>query len=302
MWTISSLDDPIHHGSSHASASPSEHYIVHAKVPFATLLAGTDEQISKEVLEAFQQGERPARVALADFCSRLIGERFRKNLLVLEQHVYQFALEPLEYAGSPRRRKQSNFTGNHTPYILERSDFFCTEEDLVVTLRARVTAVSSTSFQDEKKIEGINQNSKTELELATAEILSKHLGPQNESFALNVMNHVACVVVQNRLRQVLAAQDAVAFIADGSILPRKSGANNAPMASPPAVPSEAPADSTMKQTLQVDLGLLRKFLRVNTQNENGNSNPNGFSITGMVIQKGITLIAGGGYHGKVRTC
>ena len=78
---------------------------------------------------------------------------------------------------------------------------------------------------------------------------------------------------QKAIREQLAGQGLVAFIADGAILPRKSGVDDTPMAS--AVPFESPVED-------------RVTLRL----------PNDRTITGLGIKRGITLIVGGGYHGK----
>ena len=78
---------------------------------------------------------------------------------------------------------------------------------------------------------------------------------------------------QKAIREQLAGQGLVAFIADGAILPRKSGVDDTPMAS--AVPFESPVED-------------RVTLRL----------PNDRTITGLGIKCGITLIVGGGYHGK----
>ena len=65
----------------------------------------------------------------------------------------------------------------------------------------------------------------------------------------------------------------MAFIANGSILPRESGVSNRPLKN--GTPFISP------KSLEVELNL-----------------PNKGKIKGMGIQKGITLIVGGGYHGK----
>lgn len=300
MWTASSLDDPVSHGLSLPLDSSSQYFLVHCQASFSSLLLNPgDEQRSNYILTAFEEGDRPARVALADFCSRKVVELFRKNLLTSENNNtnLKIALEPLDYAGS-RRKRQSNFTGSHTPYVLERTDIWSTDQEVNVMLRGHVTTAGQakpyTNSGGDEKI--ASEELKLELQKVAAELLTKFLGPQQELFAAEAMYHIACVVVQHRLRACLETKEAVAFIADGSILPRKSGANNAPMASPPAVPCEAPSDSTMKQTLQVDLGSLRQFLVARPVEDS--MKPTGFSVTGMIVSKGITLVAGGGYHGK----
>lgn len=79
---------------------------------------------------------------------------------------------------------------------------------------------------------------------------------------------------QKALRQLVVNQGCVAFIPDGAILPRLSGASDLPM--PNAVPFSSPP------TLRRSFALPRS----------------GRSIAGMAIPRGITLIAGGAYHGK----
>lgn len=78
---------------------------------------------------------------------------------------------------------------------------------------------------------------------------------------------------QQYIREELKKQEMVAFIADGSVLPRESGVSNRPLKD--GVPFHAP--ETMAVTLQL---------------------PHKGTLRGMGIKKGITLIAGGGYHGK----
>ena len=78
---------------------------------------------------------------------------------------------------------------------------------------------------------------------------------------------------QQYIRQKLPELGLCAFVADGSILPRESGVSSRPMKG--AVPFRAPRE------LAVTLDL-----------------PNRGKITGMGIPRGITLIVGGGYHGK----
>lgn len=78
---------------------------------------------------------------------------------------------------------------------------------------------------------------------------------------------------QLAIRQMLADRGLVAFVANGSVLPRESGVSSRPMKQ--AVPFQSPA------SMEVELIL-----------------PNKGALRGMGIPKGITLIVGGGYHGK----
>lgn len=78
---------------------------------------------------------------------------------------------------------------------------------------------------------------------------------------------------QQFIRRELDRLDLVSFVADQAILPRESGISSRPMKG--SVPFESP------QSLRVELNL-----------------PHHGPITGMGIPRGITLIVGGGYHGK----
>lgn len=78
---------------------------------------------------------------------------------------------------------------------------------------------------------------------------------------------------QEFLRQELKKHQLVAFVANHSILPRESGISQKPMKN--AVPFQSPASLETEFTL-----------------------PHRGKIKGMAIPQGITLIAGGGYHGK----
>lgn len=78
---------------------------------------------------------------------------------------------------------------------------------------------------------------------------------------------------QQTIRDKLPQLGLCAFVADGSILPRASGVSSLPMKD--AVPFRSP------QELSVTLDL-----------------PHRGKITGMGIRQGVTLIVGGGYHGK----
>jgi predicted ABC-class ATPase len=96
----------------------------------------------------------------------------------------------------------------------------------------------------------------------------------------DVEHFVACIENQEFMRAQLDKKGLVAFVADGSILPRQSGATDKPMDASEAVPFQSP------DALRVTLAL-------------ANDTPEAHSHTsGMGIPKGVTLIVGGGYHGK----
>jgi predicted ABC-class ATPase len=92
--------------------------------------------------------------------------------------------------------------------------------------------------------------------------------------ATAIEHHVQTVEDADWLRQNLVERGLVAFIPDGAILPRRSGVDDQPL-SAEAVAFQSP------ETLRVEFTC-----------------PNRGLITGMGIPVGVTLIVGGGYHGK----
>ena len=94
---------------------------------------------------------------------------------------------------------------------------------------------------------------------------------------------VDCVDNQETLRAQLDASGLVAFIADGATLPRVSGASDRPLSGENAKPLIAP------DSLRVSLPIPHPVFQHGRTTQ---------SLTGLGIPKGITLIVGGGYHGK----
>ncbi|HAS6999193.1 TPA: ABC-ATPase domain-containing protein [Vibrio parahaemolyticus] len=88
-----------------------------------------------------------------------------------------------------------------------------------------------------------------------------------------MVKHCQVVEDQSALREQLEAHNLVAFVANGSVLPRIAGNCDLPM-------KEA-VEFTAPESLQVTLHA-----------------PNKGYITGLGIPQGITLIVGGGFHGK----
>jgi predicted ABC-class ATPase len=87
--------------------------------------------------------------------------------------------------------------------------------------------------------------------------------------------HVEVVEDARALRAQLSGRGLVAFVADGSSLPRRTGADDRPLAADRAVPFRSPES-------------LRVVLEA----------PNAGDVPGMGIPVGVTLVAGGGFHGK----
>ena len=86
--------------------------------------------------------------------------------------------------------------------------------------------------------------------------------------------HVTAHLDAQHLRAQLPQRGLVAFVADGAVLPRASGHRDEPLAHG-AVPFESP------QQLRVELEL-----------------EDGSTVSGMGIPEGVTVVVGGGYHGK----
>ncbi|CAA9480836.1 MAG: Isopentenyl-diphosphate Delta-isomerase [uncultured Rubrobacteraceae bacterium] len=86
--------------------------------------------------------------------------------------------------------------------------------------------------------------------------------------------HVEAVEDAEDLRRRLPGLGLVAFVADGAVLPRESGASDLPLGDG-AVPFRSPEEYRVSVEL-----------------------PNGGTVSGMGIPEGVTLIVGGGFHGK----
>jgi predicted ABC-class ATPase len=90
-----------------------------------------------------------------------------------------------------------------------------------------------------------------------------------------VWRHLTTVEDARDLRSRLPDLGLVAFLADGAILPRRSGVDERPLPTDRAVPLRTP------EALRVGVDL-----------------PHAGLVTGLGIPRGVTLVVGGGYHGK----
>jgi len=106
-------------------------------------------------------------------------------------------------------------------------------------------------------------------EIVDASLLAENVDAQ----ALD--RHIATAVDAEHLRNQLESMELVAFVADGAVLPRASGTSDQPLPADKAITFSAP------DSLAVEIEL-----------------PHAGRIRGLGIGKGITLITGGGYHGK----
>jgi predicted ABC-class ATPase len=90
-----------------------------------------------------------------------------------------------------------------------------------------------------------------------------------------IIRHIEVCEDQDFIRNILREKKIVSFIRNGSILPRKSGISDSPLDASEAVAFKSP--------LQLEITLKA---------------PNAGKITGMGIPPGVSLIIGGGFHGK----
>jgi len=149
--------------------------------------------------------------------------------------------------------------------ILERSAIRATEEGLDVRLEIGLPAYG-------RRIVAREAEEMLFLELPRIVRNAVLFDPESSD---HLSEHVESAVNQAALAAQLEARGLVAFIADGSVLPRESGTSQLPMDADKVVLFE----SCDEFRVALDL-------------------PSGDSITGMGIPEGVTVIVGGGYHGK----
>jgi len=188
-----------------------------------------------------------SRIALQDFLVRQVSKQFEQ---------YNFKAKGSGKSGllSISRCGQA---------VLERSACQITESGLIVRFHVGFPAFGRT----------INAG---ELDKILFEFLPRCM--ENSLFyarldAKKVESAVYLAEDQEALRHILKEEKLVAFVANHSILPRKSGVSDLPMTD--SVPFVSPA--SMERTFEL---------------------PHRGKISGMAVPEGITLIVGGGYHGK----
>ena len=148
--------------------------------------------------------------------------------------------------------------------------------------RSSVTIDPSTGIVEARFTVGLPAAGRSCLGAFAADILLNNL-PRYVHSALKwqsldseaVYNHVCVVEDTDSLRNQLEGHGLIAFVGNGAILPRKSGASQEPLDASKAVPFQTPAAYAVQ--------LVR---------------PNAGPIVGMGIPRGISLIVGGGFHGK----
>lgn len=145
----------------------------------------------------------------------------------------------------------------------------------------RTAVVLDSDAVEARFVTGLPAKGRRVLGLQAAEMLCQDL-PEVIDRALlfealdegELRRHLETVEDADALRDQLAGRGLVGFVADGAILPRRSGVDPRPL-------REGAVEFRSPDSLRVTL-----------------DRPNGNPITGMGVPQGVTLIVGGGYHGK----
>ncbi|KAJ1513223.1 hypothetical protein HMI55_005797 [Coelomomyces lativittatus] len=207
---------------------------------------------------------------IASFPSFLFENKIRKRAFAdyLHRHFSRIIQQQnqLDTRSSSREGPKSGLWGilKPSPYVLERSAMTVTDEGFIVNFQLSLPGFG-------RKIDG------RLCKFAVIQTLPNLIQSSFmvSSHSLDTMkSFVECIEDQDALRNMLGKQnDFVAFIADGSILPRASGDSSLPLKT--GIPWKSP------ETLACEFDL-----------------PNRGKIRGTGLRRGITLILGGGYHGK----
>ncbi|ORT52498.1 isopentenyl-diphosphate delta-isomerase (plasmid) [Vibrio sp. qd031] len=161
--------------------------------------------------------------------------------------------------------KQDNLISIATtgPVVLDNSAVLFTEQGIELRFRIKLPA-------DGRLILG-----KKAVNLITFHLpkIIRKVTLERELDMVEFKQHCQIIDEQEWLRDQLQSKGLVSFVANGSTLPRESGDSYLPMKN--AVTFVSPAE--LEHTFEL---------------------PSGESITGMGIPTGVTLIVGGGFHGK----
>ena len=149
------------------------------------------------------------------------------------------------------------------PEILERSAVFFDQNTLELRFRYGLPAEGSRTDP---------QSFKEALEHAFPKIIKEVL-TWDAYDEKEVRDHIHLYEDQEALRNLLKANHWIAFIPDGAILPRESSFSTRPLKN--AIPFQAP------DSLRVTVKL-----------------PHKKELSGMPLKEGVTVITGGGFHGK----
>ena len=179
----------------------------------------------------------------------------------------QFAGASRKYCGGRRGTGKGGLISIDEPgqEVLERTSVFISDDEVEARFRVGLPAfgrsvagrIAETMFFNELP------------RIVQASLMFRSL----DTGALN--RHIEVIEDADFLRDELGNRHLIAFVADGTILPRASGIDSRPLSKGRVVSFESP------ESLRVSFDL-----------------PNAGAVTGMGVPEGVTLIVGGGYHGK----
>lgn len=205
-------------------------------------------------------GSRVRNAALCDFLTRVLSDLLRGGGGTDWTQVVQGG----GWSGSKGGDLQVDTPGQ---YVLERSSMVATadfvEARLTISLPARGRSIEG--YRASEIIGGL-------CDAIAGALFYDAIAAQE------LQKHIEAVEDQDFLRRELGKRGLVAFVGNGAILPRKSGVDDRPMTSadsPNLVPFKSPASLEVSVTL-----------------------PHAGEVKGMGIKRGITVIVGGGFHGK----
>ena len=191
---------------------------------------------------------RPRRTGLEDYLARRLAGEIRNN--------------PKEYSGTGK--SGMIFVDSGSQEILQRTAAVVNPEFVEARLSVGLPAFG-------RKIAGKHALSMFTIELPEAVKKSLYyLNLPGET----LQEYVFIKEDQEFIRKELLARKLVAFVANGSVLPRETGVSDLPLKGS-VIPFQSPPE------LEIELIL-----------------PNWGRVRGMGIPEGVTLIVGGGYHGK----
>ena len=193
--------------------------------------------------------------------------RNRPRRMALEDYLTRAFGAACRKRGRPDRgtgKSGDIYTASCAQEVLERTSARVTESDVELRFFLGLPAFG-------RRIAGRQAEEMLFQELpaiAIASLLYENLP------ADDVLAHVETVEDADALRRQLAEKKLVAFLPDGAVLPRESGVSDRPLCGE-VVPFHSP------DSLRVEL-----------------VGPNCGPVPGLGIPEGVTLIVGGGYHGK----
>ncbi len=203
---------------------------------------------------------RARRIALADFLARRIAREFGRRRGTVGG-TGKSGLLAIDVGGQE---------------VLERASFVVDERFLEARVEVGLPAAGRRVLARQAA-----RLLTEELPAAIAAALAAAPGAESWRLEDEARAFVDCVDNQESLRAALRERGLVAFVADGATLPRESGASDRPLRGDEVVPFRSPDE-----------------LRVTFELPHPRVPGGPREVSGMGIPEGVTLVVGGGYHGK----